>query len=415
MEGKVIKDIRLVREIGGGGFGQVFEGEHVKTGETYAVKVLKVAPEKIEVLEREVFVLAELSHPNVLKMVKFGVDKELDCYLIITEWLPGRTLSQLWRNHPPFPRSWVRCLFEQLLDALSYAHEHNIIHRDLKPENFILIRDNNDLSDVRLKILDFGIAKVLEAGDTLKSKVAVGTPNYMAPEQVRGDHSEFGGWTDLYACGVILAELLTGRPMWEGEDLQDTMRLHLETRPPSLREMNPDLEFSPQLEALVTKSLAKRPEDRFQTAQEMLDALREAIPEEPTFDWKELAENIKSMPPAAERKPWPKLQYERLPELVEKEQKGKRLGLMVGGAVLLLGIATFFLFFWSKPAKKAKRKRVLNLQQLPNADAGTRKRPTPRRLPGVAPLKPLDRTTARPAPIRRRAAMPTPRRKPTSR
>jgi hypothetical protein len=147
----------------------------------------------------------------------------------------------------------------------------------------------------------------------------------------------------------------------------------------------------------------------------MLDALREAIPEEPTFDWKELAENIKSMPPAAERKPWPKLQYERLPELVEKEQKGKRLGLMVGGAVLLLGIATFFLFFWSKPAKKAKRKRVLNLQQLPNADAGTRKRPTPRRLPGVAPLKPLDRTTARPAPIRRRAAMPTPRRKPTSR
>lgn len=188
---RTINNYQLVRRVGGGGFGAVYEARHIALGNSFAVKILhpRLAQDVSFTtrFQAEARVLAELQHENVLQVIDFGFSEGIGFYLI-TEWLEGNSLFRVLRSYPKPERGWIWELFSQLLDALAYAHARGIIHRDLKPENLVLITGSR--GRMVLKIVDFGIAQIVAgqgAEEQERSKYAVGTPFYMAPEQVRGD------------------------------------------------------------------------------------------------------------------------------------------------------------------------------------------------------------------------------------
>ena len=285
-EGQIIGNYRLVRRVGGGGFGEVYEARHVTLQNAFAVKLLQpqwAKDEKFhERFQQEAYVTAELRHENVVQVIDFGVSEKVGPYLIC-EWLEGKSLYRLWRLNRNLKWGWIYALFSQLLDALSYAHERGIVHRDLKPENMILTMGSRNR--LLIKIVDFGIARMvgqhlqqrLEDDQLSKRGAAIGTPFYMSPEQVRGEMERIDHRTDLYACGIILAELLTGHRVFDGPTNRDIMRLHLEAHPPRLCELNPEREYPEVLEALIAKALAKEPQDRFQHANDFYEALQHAM------------------------------------------------------------------------------------------------------------------------------------------
>ncbi len=283
----VVGNYQLTRLVGQGGFGAVYEAQHVTLKNSFAVKLLQpqwAKEEKFfERFQREALVMAELRHENVVQVIDFGVSEQLGPYLIC-EWLEGKSLYRLWRLNRNLKWGWVLALMLQLLDALVYAHEKGIVHRDLKPENIIMTMGSR--GRLLVKIVDFGIAHIVgkhfqqqgEKKDDLHQRgAAIGTPYYMSPEQVRGELDRIDHRTDLYACGIILAEMLTGQRVFEGGSNRDTMRLQLEALPPRLSELNPDREYPEILEAIVAKALSKDPAHRFQNAQEFNQTLEQAM------------------------------------------------------------------------------------------------------------------------------------------
>lgn len=283
----VVGNYQLTRLVGQGGFGAVYEAQHVTLKNSFAVKLLQpqwAKEEKFfERFQREALVMAELRHENVVQVIDFGVSEQLGPYLIC-EWLEGKSLYRLWRLNRNLKWGWVLALMLQLLDALVYAHEKGIVHRDLKPENIIMTMGSR--GRLLVKIVDFGIAHIVgkhfqqqgEKKDDLHQRgAAIGTPYYMSPEQVRGELDRIDHRTDLYACGIILAEMLTGQRVFEGGSNRDTMRLQLEALPPRLSELNPDREYPEILEAIVAKALSKDPAHRFQNAHEFNQTLEQAM------------------------------------------------------------------------------------------------------------------------------------------
>jgi serine/threonine-protein kinase len=176
-------------------------------------------------------------------------------------------------------RANILHITRQILGALSEAHRHGIVHRDLKPENVMVIRGSGP---PRVKVLDFGLSKLvdrpLDASLTEVGRV-MGTPLYMSPEQVAGDPVDHR--TDLYAVGLILYEMLAGRTPFSGKTLQEILSKHLKELPPSVIELVPELKVPAALDRVLEHALEKRREDRYQSADEMLDALNEVDPSGP--------------------------------------------------------------------------------------------------------------------------------------
>jgi tetratricopeptide (TPR) repeat protein len=284
----------ILRELGRGGFGIVFLAEDPTLGRQVALKVprgetlLDADLRKRFVWEAET--AAKLSHAHIVPVLEAG---EAGAILYIaTEYCPGTTLAE-WleqRQQPAPPRS-AATLMATLAEAVHYIHSRGILHRDLKPRNILLTTraegSSSGPSDVRQdlerflpKVTDFGLAKVLErdGGDT-KSGTAVGTPRYMAPEQVRGRLKEIGWHTDVYALGVILYELLTGRPPFQGDSDQDTGEqiLSQEPVPPSRL----GVKVPRDLETVCLKCLQKEPGKRYGSARDLADDLRRFLNGEP--------------------------------------------------------------------------------------------------------------------------------------
>lgn len=278
LEGRCIGNYRLVQRIGGGGFGEVYRAEHVELGRSFAIKVLHGRlsndDQFVERFRREAMVLAGLQHENVVQVVDFGQHPEIGFYLVM-EWLEGRSLHRVWRRKRVFPLGQVYALFSQLLDALQLAHSLGVVHRDMKPDNLLLIKGSRGRSI--LKIVDFGIATIIQqqdGGDPLnQSGVAVGTPHYMSPEQASGKHELVDHRSDIYACGVILVELLTGRRMFKSKDPRVILRHQIETPPPRLKELYPKITYSDALQAVVDRALAKDRNARYHSAGEFFHAL----------------------------------------------------------------------------------------------------------------------------------------------
>ncbi|MFH1436628.1 MAG: serine/threonine-protein kinase [Pseudomonadota bacterium] len=268
------KFYRVTRKIGEGGMGVVFEVEHTKMGKKFAAKVISRhfarEREAVRRFELEAIAASKIDNPHIVQVVH--LDTEKDYTYIIMELLKGKNLAAVIdRRSIPIPLAVE--ISRQVARGLIAAHEAGIIHRDMKPENIFLINQEGNLY---IKILDFGISKIQtgnEAGAALtKTGQIIGTPLYFSPEQARG-MSDVDGRTDIYALGVIMFEMITGRPVFEAQSPIDLMVKHATVPPPRPRESNPAI--PDDLERIILKCLAKDANDRFQSARELLDALNE--------------------------------------------------------------------------------------------------------------------------------------------
>ena len=254
--------------------GTVYRAERVKLGRIVAVKVLhEVLPQELAGRQRfeiEARAMARLEHPHCASVLDFGVHN--DRPFVVMDFVSGQNLRDVIASGPqPIPRAVE--IVRQVLTGLAHAHELGIIHRDIKPANLVLSQKTG-LGD-HVKILDFGLARLHDAGQNLTTGIVVGTPAYMAPEQIRGHALD--ARADLYACGVLLFELLTGdKPFHsEADDPIEVCRMHLSAPVPRLSDKLPDVDFG-DLEAVVAKALAKDRDGRYASAQEFAAALEAA-------------------------------------------------------------------------------------------------------------------------------------------
>lgn len=279
MIGQVLSGLYKVdKRIGEGGMGTVYMAVHIHLNKPFAVKVLsdKVAASKLAVdrMLQEAQTAASIDHDNIVDVVSFDTTDEGRVFLVM-EFLEGFSLADLIEKGPMRVERALPIAY-QLCQALEAAHDNGVVHRDLKPENVFIVR-KRDLDFV--KVLDFGISKVksAEAEQVRMTRTGqlVGTPLYMSPEQARGE-SDVDRHADIYALGVMLYEMLCGRPPFEGGNYFQLLWKHGNEPPPPLRER---IDIAPELEAAVMKALEKNPEDRHQTMAEFEQALIAAAPE----------------------------------------------------------------------------------------------------------------------------------------
>lgn len=277
--GKTLGGAYVVLEhIGSGGMGRVYRAEQASLGKTVAVKVIHphlISDESATArFYTEARASSRLNHPNSVSVLDFGRTDDGLLYLVM-EFLRGKDLAHVLWEEGPMPPSRVAGLMRQVLAALSEAHELSIIHRDIKPENILIepLRTGGDF----VKVVDFGLAKVRAdvAPSVTMPGIVCGTPDYMAPEQGRGDPLD--PRSDLYSCGVVLFQCLTGRLPFEADSPTQVVLMHMSEAVPDPRSIIPGI--PEPMVAVVFKALAKDANDRYQSAVEFAEALAAAVKE----------------------------------------------------------------------------------------------------------------------------------------
>lgn len=287
--GKVLGDkYRILCPVGKGSMGMVYKAIQESTGREMAVKLLHhflgTNSDSVKRFHREAKAVSRLSHPNIIRLYDFGVMDGGQPY-IVTELLKGGTLADLLRKRGHVDLKQALPLFEQVCAAIGEAHRSRVIHRDLKPENIVLedVDLNGDLNATDLikrngiRVLDFGVAKMWSesgassASLTLEGKVC-GSPAYMSPEQCRGVDVDFR--TDIYSMGVVFFETLTGKRPFAADDLMALMLMHVNNQAPSLGSIQPEITFPPELNEVIMKAMAKNPNERQQSAEELWEDIQ---------------------------------------------------------------------------------------------------------------------------------------------
>jgi eukaryotic-like serine/threonine-protein kinase len=274
--GYVLADkYRVLRQIGRGGMGVVYEAEHVQLGKRVAIKLMlekyRDDSEAIVRFQREAYSASRIGNPHIIDVVDIGTAPDGRAFVVM-ELLNGVPLTELIKAGPLPPWRAVS-IIRQVLRAVGAAHAKGIIHRDLKPDNIFVV-DNGGQQDF-VKLLDFGISKVVDPDELIAATkltttgVVIGTPLYMAPEQAMGQPID--RFADLYAIGVILYEMLAGRPPFEGPTYAVLVSRVLTQPPPHLSTMRGGLPAP--LCTAVHRALEKEPERRFRTAEEFAAAL----------------------------------------------------------------------------------------------------------------------------------------------
>jgi serine/threonine protein kinase len=264
---------QVIEAIAEGAMGGVYRGERLQLGRAVAIKVMhQELPDELasrQRFEREAKLMALLEHPNCVSVIDYGVHDEKP-YLVM-DLVRGTSLIELLDRETKLEVAKSCDIIRQVLAGLAHAHELGIVHRDIKPAN-IMISEKAGFGQ-QVRILDFGLARLTEGSTKLTTGIVVGTPNYMAPEQCKG--SDVDARTDLYACGVVLFEMLTGRKPFVANDPIQVVRKHLTERPPTLASALPNVDFG-DLEHVIAKSLSKAPADRYASAVEMAKAIEVA-------------------------------------------------------------------------------------------------------------------------------------------
>ncbi|MDD5367109.1 MAG: protein kinase, partial [Gallionellaceae bacterium] len=260
---------KIVRVLGKGAMGIVYEGFDPVIERTVAIKTIRVDeldPEEAEEHSRRFKVEAKaagkLNHPNIVGIYDYGEEQSLA--YIVMEYVQGKELKSYLDSGQKFPIKQTVHIMGQLLEALGYSHARGVVHRDIKPANLFITEDG------MVKLGDFGIARIDSTHKTHAGTV-LGTPSYMSPEQIKGESVD--NRSDLYSCGVILYQFLTGAKPFTGS-MVAVMHKVLAEDPPKPSSVNPQV--TPQLEQVVARAMAKQPDDRYANASQFIEALRTA-------------------------------------------------------------------------------------------------------------------------------------------
>ncbi|MBP6004044.1 MAG: serine/threonine-protein kinase [Pyrinomonadaceae bacterium] len=293
--------------IGVGGMGEVYRASDPKIGRDVAIKVLpadfSADKERVARFEQEAQAAGALNHPNIIAV--YDVDTQDDVLYVVSELLEGEELRERL-DQGSIPLRKVTEYAQQIVSGLSAAHEKGIVHRDLKPENLFITNDD------RVKILDFGLAKLREpkpdAGSSEDATrkaitnpgVVMGTVGYMSPEQVRGHATDHR--SDIFSFGLILYEMITGKRAFQHETMAETMSAILKEEPEEITESNPNI--SPALERIVRRCLEKKPERRFHSAHDLGFAL-ESLSAPTSSSGTNMTTAVSPIGPENDRSPWP--------------------------------------------------------------------------------------------------------------
>lgn len=303
---------RIIRCIGQGAMGEIYEAEMTRLHKIVAVKVMhnniSTNKEFIHRFKREALAAAALSHPNICDVTDLDEMNDGDFYIVM-EMLRGETLRERLQRVGAMAPARALLIMRQLLSALQSAHEKDIVHRDVKPDNIYLVQQNG-MEDF-VKLIDFGIAHWDDpaGGDKgpqtqmTRAGEVYGTPQYLSPEQACG--AKVDNRADLYACGIILFEMLTGQPPFMADNVIELLHKHLSTPPPHLPE---NIDFHAPLDDVIQKLLQKNPDDRFASARETLAAIDEIyvhldlteLPTHLSASLQSASLNLSSLPKAAE-------------------------------------------------------------------------------------------------------------------
>jgi serine/threonine protein kinase len=278
--GRLINDrFKINALIARGGMGKVYRAEQAPLGRVCAIKVLNPNyagehdPEFHKRFFLEASIASKLTHPNTVTIFDYGRTDD-DIYYMAMEYLEGHTLHRAIREAGSFPEERAAHVARQICRALREAHSLGVIHRDLKPANIFLVEHGDETDFV--KVLDFGLVKDVSEGkpaeELTQTGLFMGSPKYMAPEQIRGDRVD--ARTDIYSLGIIMYEMLTGKVPFDRPNSVNILMAHVNEEAPPMRQMNPNINLSPAFEETVLRCMAKDPDTRFRSMDEVLAALK---------------------------------------------------------------------------------------------------------------------------------------------
>ena len=255
----------LIEIIGEGGMSTVYKARDRILDRIVAVKILKDEFSKdkgfVEKFKTEALSAASISHPNIVNI--YDVGQENDVHYIVMEYVDGKTLKDIIRKQAPLPINQAIDIAIMVCDGVHHAHEKGIVHRDIKPHNILITEQG------MVKVADFGIARAVSAGTITYGNNIVGSVHYFSPEQAKGE--VINRTTDIYSIGCILFEMVTGKVPFDAESPITVALRHIHDEPPSPRLINPEVPLA--LEAIIFRAMEKLPARRFQTAQDMRNAL----------------------------------------------------------------------------------------------------------------------------------------------
>lgn len=283
---KLAGKYEILSVLGTGGMGVVYKGRQDVMDRIVAIKMLQSHhlndSMSVKRFQQEGRATCKLNHPHIITVYDFGISQQTGQPFIVMDYLQGVPLSDIIKQEGQVSVERALKIFSQASDALGHAHKQGIIHRDLKPSNIVLISYDGDKDFV--KVVDFGVAQIMEdaQGSTENHQrltqmgEVCGSPVYMSPEQCQGH--KLDQRSDIYSMGIVMYETLTNRLPLLGRTMVETMRKHIEDPPPPFSEVRPDLYIPERVEAVILKALAKRPEDRHQSMEHLVNELELAIP-----------------------------------------------------------------------------------------------------------------------------------------
>ena len=383
MIGRVVKGkYKIYDEVGSGGFATVYLGRNMDTNEIVAIKVLNQQytsdPRYVERFRREARLAERLRHPNVVRILDHGIEEGL--HFLVMEFVEGLTLNEVIARRGRLSVQEAISYAEQACAGLEAAHQAGVVHRDIKPANLMITPEGT------VKIMDFGIARMESQVGLTQTGTFMGTPRYISPEMARGFGTDIR--SDLYSLGLVLYEMLVGRPPFDADNPWAILRQQIESDPPPIRPVRPDV--PPWLEAVIFRAVAKDPARRFQTPAEMLAALRD-----------------QSAAPT-----WAPVTVTPIPSrdatLLAPAAKARRvpLGLIIGlagAAVLLAVILAIFVYKESGEAIPTPLPTQIVIQQVTDTPL-----PTPTASPLVVVVTNTPTDTATPSPTLPPTATPSP-------